>query len=110
MSMIVCDKCQFEWLAENTVFEEQILDEASGTKMRYFQCPECGEEYLIDVTDRELRKMISVFRKSKKKYVKMYEHGVSESKLAHYLEKLTDIEAQIKERHTILRKRWVRGE
>lgn len=110
MSMIVCDKCQFEWLAKDTVFEEQMLDEVSGTKMRYFQCPECGAEYIIDVTDRELRRLLSVLKKAKKKYVRMYNEGASEIRLANYLAKLENIEIEIKERHYVLRRAWIRGE
>ena len=110
MSMIVCDKCKFEWLAKDTVFEDLVLDEKSGTKMRYFQCPECGAEYIVDVTDRELRGQIATFKKMKKKYVRMYNNHESQTRLDNYLAKLSTMQAEILERQRVLRKRWTSGE
>lgn len=109
MSMIVCNKCQFEWLAKDTVFEELVLDEASGTKMRYFQCPECGEEYIVDVTDKELRKQISVFKKMKRKYIRMYSSQESEVRLRNYGVRMETAQAEILAREKELRTRWTSG-
>ena len=78
--------------------------------MRYFQCPNCGEEYIVDVTDHELRKQLSVFKKMKRKYVRMYNNNPSEIRLGNYLAKLSQMQAEILERQTELRKRWTRGE
>lgn len=110
MSMIVCDKCKFEWLAKDIVFEELVLNEAEGVKMRYFQCPECGEEYIVDVTDRELRKQIQVFKKMKRKYIRMYNARESETRLRNYGERLQNVQLEIQARQKMLRERWTRGE
>lgn len=110
MSMIRCDKCDFEWLAEQTVFQEIVLNEAEGVKMRYFQCPECNEEYIVDVTDRELRKLISVYKKMGKKYVKMYHARESQTRLRNYGERMENVQTEIRARQKMLRERWTRGE
>ena len=110
MAMITCDKCGFEWLAEQTQFQEIVLNEAEGVKMRYFQCAECGEEYIVDVTDTELRKMITVFKKMKRKYIRMYHAQESKTKLFNYGNRLQTVEMEILERQKMLRARWTRGE
>lgn len=110
MAMITCDKCGFEWLAEQTQFQEVILNEAEGVKMRYFQCAECNEEYIVDVTDRELRRQITVFKKMKRKYIRMYNAKESQTKLRNYGERLQSVQLEILERQKMLRARWTRGE
>lgn len=110
MAMITCDKCGFEWLANQTVFEEIVLNEAEGVKMRFFQCPECNEEYIVDVTDTELRKMLTVFKKMKKKYIRMYNAHESQTRLRNYGERLQDVQQEIIARQKMLRGRWTRGE
>lgn len=110
MSMIICDKCRFHWLAKDTTIEELILNEKEGTKMRYFQCPECGAEYIVDITDRDLRRLVALLKRMKKKYIKMYNNHVSPVRLSNYLDRLESVQAEINERHRELKKRWTRGE
>lgn len=111
MSIIMCDKCSFEWLAKDTVIEELVLSESEGTKMRYFRCPECGEEYIVDITDRELRKQLQVLKKMKRKYIKMYNAHESETRLRNYGERLETVQNEILSRQKkMLRARWTRGE
>lgn len=110
MSIIRCNKCDFEWLAKDTVFEEIILNETEGVKMRYFQCPECGEEYIVDVTDAELRKQLQVFKKMKRKYLKMYNAKESKTKLCNYGARLQKVQEEILERQRMLKARWTCGE
>lgn len=109
MSMIVCDKCNFEWLAKDTVFEEHVLNEAEGVKMRYFQCQECGEEYIVDVTDRELRRQIQVLKKMKRKYIRMYNAHESQTRLRNYGERLENVQQEILARQKMLREKWTSG-
>ena len=106
MSMITCDKCGFEWLAEQTVFEEIVLNEAEGVKMRYFQCTECGAEYIVDVTDAELRKLLTVFKKMKKKYVRMFNAHESHIRLRNYGERLQKVSDELVAREKMLREKW----
>lgn len=110
MATVYCDKCHFEWPVDSIVFEEIILNEQSGTKMRFYQCPECGEEYIVDITDTELRRLISVFKKMKSKYIKMYNAKASETKLRNYGERLQNVQLEIRERERELRRKWTRGE
>ena len=88
MGITYCDKCHFEWQISEDDIQTIEFDEKTGTKMRFFQCPECSAEYVIDVTDRELRKQISVFKKMQRKYQRMYNAHESEVRLRNYLGKL----------------------
>lgn len=110
MAMITCDKCGFEWLAKQTQFQEVVLNEAEGVKMRYFQCAECGEEYIVDVTDTELRKLITVFKKMKRKYIRMYNAKESQTRLRNYGERLQTVQSELIARQKMLREKWTRGE
>ena len=110
MSTIYCNQCHFEWDSADVVFQEIHLDEASGTKMRFFQCPECGEEFIVDVTDSELRKNISILKKMKRKYVRMYNNHESRERLRNYGEKLEKFQNEIIVYERELRKRWTRVE
>ena len=106
MSTIYCDKCHFEWDSSKTLFETMCLNEKDDVRMRYFQCPECGEEYIVDITDYELRKQIAIFKKMKKKYIRMYHAHESETRLRNYGERLENVQREILQRQEELRKRW----
>lgn len=106
MAIIYCDKCHFELRTEDIVFQEIELNEAEGTKMRFYQCPECGEEYIVDVTDRELRKKISILKKMKRKYVRMFHAKESETRLRNYGERLERFQSEVLAHERELRKRW----
>lgn len=110
MATIYCDKCHSEWDTNDIVFQEIMLNEASGTKMRFYQCPECGEEYIVDVTDSELRKKISILKKMKRKYVRMYNNHESKERLRNYGEKLEVFQKEILVHERELRKRWTCAE
>ena len=110
MATIYCDKCHFEWDTKDIVFQELQLNEADGTKMRFYQCPECGEEYIVDVTNSELRKKISILKKMKRKYVRMYNNHESRERLRNYGEKLENFQREIILHERELRKRWTRAE
>lgn len=108
-NIIYCDKCKFEWPAKDTVFETLMLNESDGTKMRYFVCPECGEEYIVDITNRELRKLISMYKKMQKKYIRMYNAHESETRLRNYGERLENVQNEIKTLEADLKRRWTRN-
>ena len=110
MATIYCDNCKFEWDTGDIVFQEVMLCEADGTKMRFYQCPECGEEYIVDITDKDLRKKISILKKMKRKYVRMYHNQESNERLRNYGEKLENFQKDIIVHERELRKRWTRGE
>lgn len=110
MNVIYCDKCHFEWPVEETDIETIELDKARGTKMRFFRCPECGAEYVVDVTDAELRKQISVFKKMQRKYRRLYADQVSEISLREYLTKIQTKRRELMESERVLRRRWTNGE
>lgn len=109
MSMIICDNCGFEWLAGQAVFEDIILDQNSGLKMRYFRCPECGKEYVVDVTDKTLRRMISCFKKMKRKYIRMFNAHESQTRLREYGSKLEGAQEEIIAREKMLKEKWLGG-
>lgn len=102
-----CDKCHFEWDISEDDIQTIEFDEKTGTKMRFFQCPECSAEYIIDVTDKELRKQISIFKKMQKKYKKMYEAHESEVRLRNYIEKLDAMKHQLLNKQNELRRKWI---
>ena len=106
MATIFCDKCKFEWDSDETKFETIELSEKDDVRMRFFQCPECGEEYIVDVTDRELRAKISVFKRMKKKYLRMYNSKESVTRLRNYGERLESMQLEILARQKELRGRW----
>lgn len=110
MSTIYCDKCHFEWNTNETVIETIVLNEQDDVKMRFFQCPECGAEYIVDITDREIRKQISIYKKMQKKYSRMYNSGESEVRLRNYLSKAEKVRNEIIERERELKGRWTRAE
>lgn len=107
---IVCDKCHFEWELIETDIQILELDEKTGTKMRFFQCPECSEEYIIDITDAELRKQISIFKRMQKKYQRMYMKHESETRLRNYIEKLQKKKNEVHLMEANLRRKWTHGE
>ena len=109
MGITYCDKCHFEWQIGEYDIQTIELDEKTGTKMRFFQCPECSAEYVIDVTDRELRKQISVFKKMQKKYKRMYDAHESEVRLRNYIEKLDAMKHQLLNKQNELRRIWTGG-
>lgn len=109
MGITYCDKCHFEWQITEDDIDTIELDEKSGTKMRFFQCPECSAEYVIDVTDRELRKQISIYKKMQKKYQRMYNAHESEVRLRNYIEKLDAMKHQLLDRQNELRRKWTSG-
>lgn len=109
MGITYCNKCHFEWQIGEDDIQTIEFDEKTGTKMRFFQCPECSAEYVIDVTDRELRKQISIFKKMQKKYLRMYEAHESEVRLCNYLEKLDVVKHQLLDRQNELRRKWTGG-
>ncbi len=108
MATITCDKCHYEWPIEQIVFEEVTLDEATATKMRYFQCPECHEEYVVSITDKELRRLIVINKKMRKKYIRMFNNHESAQRLRNCGEKLENIDKEIRTAQRILRDRWER--
>lgn len=110
MAIIYCDKCKFEWDVKETAFQEIVLNESDGTKMRFYQCPECGEEYIVDVTDNELRKKISILKKMKRKYIHMFHSHESYVKLRNYSERMDKVQKEIIEQERELRKRWIRAQ
>ena len=109
MGTTYCDKCHFEWQISEDEIQTIEFDEKSGTKMRFFQCPECSAEYVIDVTDREIRKQISIFKKMQRKYKRMYEAHESEVRLHNYLEKLDAKKHELLNRQNELRRKWTGG-
>ena len=110
MSNIYCDKCKFEWKPTEKDFKTIKLNGQDDIRMRFFQCPECGEEYIIDVTDREIREQISILKKMKKKYIRMFDHHASVPRLRRYGEKLERVQKEILEKERILRRKWTNAE
>lgn len=110
MNITECDKCHFEWQVRESDIETLELDVSSGTKMRFFSCPDCGAEYIIDVTDYELRKQISVFKKMQKKYRRMYAAQESEVRLRNYLEKIEAKRRELLLNQQALRRKWTNGQ
>ena len=110
MGNIYCNKCNFEWKPTETDFQTIKLNEQDDVKMRFFQCPECGEEYIIDVTDKEIREQISILKRMKKKYIRMFNVHASTTRLRRYGEKLERVQKEILEKERILRRRWTNAE
>lgn len=106
---IYCEACHFEWELKESDIESVDLDEKSGTRMRYFQCPECSKEYIVDVTNRDLRKDISVYKRMQRKYRRLYDSHASETRLRNYIEKLQSMKCRISAKQTQLRKEWTDG-
>ena len=106
---IICDECKFEFSTNEVKIEEMILHRENQTKMRYFQCPECGKEYVIDVTDSELRKRISIYKRMVKKYRTMVNQKESETNLRLYLGRLNKIYSKNIRYEQELRRRWING-
>ena len=53
MNKVVCDKCKDE-------FGIKIQTKNKGDlQATYFECPKCHEEYIVNVTDENLRKDIN---------------------------------------------------
>lgn len=109
MAIIYCDKCKFEWEPKETEFQTIVLNEKDDVRMRFFQCPECGEEYIVDVTDKELRKKISMFKKMQKKYIRMYNAHESVTRLRNYGERLENVQREILTMEKTLKGRWTRA-
>lgn len=104
-----CDKCHFEWDIKETDIESIELNGDAGVKMRYFACPECGQEYIVDVTDRELRKQISIYKKMVNKYGRMFAKHESEVRLRNYQARMDRVRKENLARQEELRKKWCYG-
>lgn len=104
-----CDKCHFEWNPTETDIQSIEFDADKGVKMRYFQCPECSEEYIVDVTDRELRKQISIYKKMVNKYSRMFNRHESEVRLRNYQARMDRVRKENLARQEELRKKWCYG-
>ena len=53
MNKVVCDKCKDEF---NIKFQTK---NKGNLQVTYFECPKCHEEYIVNVTDENLRKDIN---------------------------------------------------
>ena len=53
MNKVVCDKCKYEF---NIKFQTK---NKGNLQVTYFECPKCHEEYIVNVTDENLRKDIN---------------------------------------------------
>lgn len=109
MATIYCDECHFEWNAQETEIQTIVLNETDDVRMRFFQCPECGDEYIVDVTDREIRKKISIYNKMRKKYLKMYNDKESATRLRNYGQRLQNVSIEIQQDEKVLKGRWTRA-
>lgn len=110
MATIYCDKCKYEWEPKGIDFQTIELDKKDDVRMRFFQCPECGEEYIVDITDKELRQKISIFKKMKRKYIRMFNSKESATRLRNYGERLEKVQIEIRAMEKTLRGRWTRAE
>ena len=50
MNKVVCDKCKDEF---NIKFQTK---NKGNLQVTYFECPKCNERYIVNVTDKKLRK------------------------------------------------------
>lgn len=105
-----CDKCHFEWDTKDTKIETLVLNEKDDVRMRYFQCPECGEEYVVDITDRELRGKIAVYKRMGKKYIRMFNAHESYVRLRNYAERMENVKAEIMASERELKRKWANAE
>lgn len=53
MNKVVCDKCKYEFSIK---FQTKNKGDLQAT---YFECPKCHKEYIVNVTDENLRKDIN---------------------------------------------------
>lgn len=59
MNFVECDKCKYK-------FEIKIKEKRfKNKKVLYFICPNCGEIYITDCQDEELKKMIYKYQRLK---------------------------------------------
>ena len=109
-NIIYCDKCHFEWNNKDTKIETIVLNEKDDVRMRYFQCPECGAEYIVDVTDRELRGKIAVYKRMNKKYIRMFNARESQTRLRNYGQRMENVHDELVAAERELRRRYIRAE
>lgn len=57
----ICDECNKEFDIDK--FEEQIIKK--DIREIHFKCPHCGKKYTCFYTDREIRKLQALQRKTK---------------------------------------------
>jgi uncharacterized Zn finger protein len=53
MNKIICDRCKAEIQMTKDLIETKHLKD--GIQINFFRCGKCGEKYLVDVTDRNIR-------------------------------------------------------
>lgn len=105
-----CDKCRFEWDTKDTKIETLVLNEKDDVRMRYFQCPECGAEYIVDITDRELRGKIAIYKRMQKKYIRMFNSRESQVRLRNYGERMERVHDELVAAERELKRKWTRAE
>lgn len=94
--VIVCDKCKSEFQLDNSsIISESLNSKRVGLKRRYFECPECHEQYTIDVTDIELRNMIKQYKLLAKKQHNLMRKQAGEIRIQNNQLKLDNLRKQI---------------
>lgn len=88
---IFCEACQKT--IEKVDIKEKKVGESAGCQImkKYFECPHCGRQYTITVTDREMRLLIQK-RQQLQGRIRM---AAARRMNAGYIQKLTDAEREL---------------
>lgn len=80
----------------STIELKKKLNDISGVEKTYFTCPDCGFDYTVNVTTAEVRKLQAKLKAERLVY--------SKNKTAKKLKEINAIEAELKEKMSVLNK------
>ena len=105
--IIVCDKCQHEFLNTNIKIRHnrKTLQEKALTR-KYFACPKCSHKYTISVHDYILRNMIKDYEKLVAKQKKLFKRRAPQVTIQLNLVEIAELQDKAHKYQQFLRKLW----
>lgn len=64
--LVYCDECGHEFDFSSNEVKSKWIDE--GIQKKYYNCPKCNHEFIVIITNSEVRKMISKYKALRNKY------------------------------------------
>lgn len=92
---IRCNMCGGMFDATSIELKKKLND-ISGVEQTYFTCPDCGFDYTVNITTADVRKLQAKLKAEQAIY--------SKNKTAKKLKEINAIEAELKEKMSVLNK------
>lgn len=70
---VYCDECGHEFDFSSVKVKSKWIDKVIQKK--YYNCPKCNHEFIVIITNAEIRKMISKYKALRNKYNSLLANG-----------------------------------